>query len=350
MRHNQHSFFYNKGVFNLARLRVGINGFGRIGRVLFRAGFDRFDIVGINDLGDTETSAHLLKYDSTHGVWDKEITYDEKNILVGGQKIAKSSVRNPAEIPWKDWGVDLVLECTGAFKKKEDFLAHTKGGAKKVLVSAPATGVDDTIVFGINHTSYDPNKHTVLSNASCTTNCLAPLAKVLHDSFGIDHGVMTTIHSYTNDQRILDAPHSDLRRARSAAISMIPTTTGAAKAVGLVLPELNGKIDGISVRVPTPNVSLVDFSIVAKKDVSVDAINEALRGAASGTLKGILKVEDKELVSVDFNGTTYSSIVDAQSTMVVGPRMAKVMSWYDNETGFSSRMIDLALYMADKGL
>lgn len=334
----------------MAKIRVGINGFGRIGRVLFRAGFDELDIVGINNTDSIEGAAHLLKYDSSHGVYEKEVSHDEKNLIVAGKKIPVSKTKNPAEIPWKDWGVDLVLECTGAFKKKEDFLLHLKAGAKRVMVSAPADGADLTIVHGINHESYDPAKHQVVSNASCTTNCLAPLAKVLNDSFGIESGTMTTIHSYTNDQRILDAAHSDLRRARSAAVSMIPTTTGAAKAVGLVLPALKGKIDGFSIRVPTPNVSLVDFTFNAQKDVTVASINEALTKASQGALKGILAVESKPLVSVDFNGSPFSSIVDLPTTMVVGNRLAKVFSWYDNETGFSHRMVDLAKYMAQRGL
>lgn len=334
----------------MAKLRVGINGFGRIGRVLFRAGFEKFDIVGINSLDSNEGVAHLLKYDSAHGIFDGDVSFDENSITVKGKRIPVSKTKNPAEIPWKDWGVDLVLECTGAFKKKEDFMLHIKAGAKRVMVSAPADGADLTVVYGINHELYSPEKHHVISNASCTTNCLAPLVKVLHDSFGVETGTMTTIHSYTNDQKILDAPHSDLRRARSAAVSMIPTTTGAAKAVGLVMPELKGKIDGISVRVPTPNVSLVDFTFNAKKDLTIDAINDALKKAASGSLKGVLTVEENELVSVDFNGNPYSSIIDLPSTMVIGNRLAKVLSWYDNETGFSNRMVDLALYMANKGL
>jgi glyceraldehyde 3-phosphate dehydrogenase len=253
-------------------------------------------------------------------------------------------------LPWKALGVDIVLECTGAFKKKEQFMDHIKAGAKRVLVSAPADGADLTIVYGINHKTYDPAAHHVVSNASCTTNCLAPFAKVLNEVFGIESGVMTTIHSYTNDQRILDNAHSDKRRARSAAVSMIPTTTGAAKAVGIVLPDLKGKMDGISIRVPTPNVSLVDLSFNAKTDITVESINEALRAASQGALKGILAVEDKELVSTDFNGNKHSSIIDMESTMVVGKRMGKVFSWYDNETGFSNRMVDMAKYMAEKGL
>lgn len=334
----------------MAKLRVGINGFGRIGRVLFRAGFEKLDIVGINSLDSVDGAAHLLKYDSTHGIFPGEVSHDEKNLIVNGKKIPCSASKNPAEIPWKQWGVDVVLECTGALKNREDYQKHITAGAKKVLISAPADGVDMTAVYGINHEQYDPSKVTFLSNASCTTNCLTPLAKVINETFGIEHGVMTTIHSYTNDQRILDTHHKDLRRSRSAALSMIPTTTGAAKAVGLVLPELKGKIDGLSVRVPTPNVSLVDFTFRPMKDVTVASINEALTKAAQGPMKGVLHVEPKELVSVDFNGNSHSSIVDLKCTMVVNPRMAKIMSWYDNETGFSHRMVDMALYMAQKGL
>lgn len=334
----------------MKKVRVGINGFGRIGRVVFRAGFDQVEIVGINDLSSVSTAAHLLKYDSTHGRYGKSVSHDEKNLIVDGKKIPMSASKNPAEIPWKQWGVDLVLECTGAFKGKEDFMKHIAGGAKKVLVSAPADGVDLTVVYGINHTAYDSGKHQVLSNASCTTNCLAPVAKVLNETFGIEHGMMTTIHSYTNDQQVLDAVHKDLRRARSAALSMIPTSTGAAKAVGLVLPELKGKIDGTSIRVPTPNVSLVDLTFRSKNPVTIDAINDAFKKASEGSLKGVLAVEKDQLVSVDFNGNTYSSIVDMPSTMVMGTHMAKVFSWYDNEMGFSSRMIDMAQFMADKGL
>ncbi len=335
----------------MSKLRVGINGFGRIGRVLFRAGFEKFDIVGINSLDSIEGDAHLLKYDSAHGVFPAEVSTDAHNLVVNGQKIHVSKTRNPAEVPWKDWGVDLVLECTGAFKAKEDFMRHIQAGAKRVLVSGPAEkGADITMVYGINHESYDPSKHHVISNASCTTNCLAPLAKVLNDNFGIEHGTMMTVHSYTNDQKILDAPHSDLRRARAAAVSMIPTTTGAARNVTLVLPELTGKIDGISVRVPTPNVSLVDFTFTSKKDTTVEEVNAALIAASKGALKGILAVEAKELVSVDFNGNPHSSIVDLATTMVVNKRMVKVLAWYDNEVGFSNRMVDVALYMAQKGL
>lgn len=334
----------------MAKVRVGINGFGRIGRVLFRAGFDELEIVGINSLDSIDGVAHLLKYDSSHGRFAADVAHDEKNLIVNGKKIPVSATKNPAEIPWKDWGCDLVLECTGAFKKKEEFMAHVKAGAKRVMVSAPADGADQTFVYGVNHESYDPSKHVVISNASCTTNCLAPLAKVLHENFTILNGTMLTVHSYTNDQRILDAPHKDLRRARSAAVSIIPTTTGAAKAVGLVMPELKGKLDGYSIRVPTPNVSLVDFTFNSEKDMSVDSINKALEAAANGKLKGVLGVEKDELVSIDYNGNILSSIVDMATTMVVGPKMAKVFSWYDNETGFSNRMVDMAKYMANKGL
>lgn len=335
----------------MAKLRIGINGFGRIGRVFFRAAHEQFDIVGINSLDSIEGNAHLLKYDSAHGTFAGDVSHDAESIIVNGKKIAVTKFRNPAEVPWKAWGVDVVVECSGAFKNKEDFMKHIEGGAKRVLVSGPAEkGADITMVYGINHESYDPAKHHVVSNASCTTNCLAPLAKVLNEKFGIEHGTMMTIHSYTNDQKILDAPHSDMRRARAAAVSMIPTTTGAAKNVGLVLPELKGKIDGISVRVPTPNVSLVDFTFTAKADVTKEAVNEALIAASNGALKGVLACEKNELVSVDFNGNKFSSIVDLASTMTVGPRMVKVLSWYDNETGFSNRMVDVLKHMAAKGL
>ncbi len=334
----------------MAKVRVGINGFGRIGRVLFREGFKDLEIVGINNLDSLQGSAHLLKYDSSHGIFDAEVSHNEKDLIVNGKTIKYSSTKNPAEIPWKDWGVDVVLECTGALKDRADYQKHLTAGAKKVFISAPAEGVDLTVVYGINHEAYNPTQHNFISNASCTTNCLAPLAKVLHDAFGIENGVMTTIHSYTNDQRILDASHKDLRRARSAAVSMIPTTTGAAKAVGLVLPQLKGKIDGMSIRVPTPNVSVVDFTFRPERDISVSAINEAFVKAANGSMKGILFAEEKELVSVDFNGNPHSSIIDLKSTMTVGTRMGKVLSWYDNETGFSNRMVDIIKFMAQKGI
>jgi glyceraldehyde 3-phosphate dehydrogenase len=334
------------------KLRIGINGFGRIGRVVMRAGlnYDNIEFVGINSLDSLEGLAHLLKYDSSHGVLKADIHTEGDVLVVNNKKISVSKTKNPAEIPWSHWGVDIVFECTGAFKKKEDFLNHIKAGAKRVMVSAPADESDKTFVYGVNHLEYDPNQHYVVSNASCTTNCLAPIAKVLHKSFGIENGTMITVHSYTNDQRILDSTHKDLRRARSAAVSMIPTTTGAAKAVGLVLPELKGKIDGIAVRVPTPNVSMVDFTFLAKTPLSKESINAALKEASQSELKGVLGFETAELVSVDFNGSNLSSIVDAPSTMVVGDRMGKVISWYDNETGFSYRMLDLALHMMSKGL
>tara|TARA_Y100001935_G_scaffold252564_1_gene256763 strand:+ start:846 stop:1850 length:1005 start_codon:yes stop_codon:yes gene_type:complete len=334
----------------VGKVRVGINGFGRIGRLAFRAGFQDLEIVGINNVADAALSAHLLKYDSTHGIYDQSVEAVEGGMIVGGKKIPMSSTRNPAEIPWKEWGVDVVFECTGAFKKREDFQKHLAAGAKKVLVSAPAPEADLTAVYGINHESYDPSKHNVVSNASCTTNCLAPVAKVLNDSFGIEKGMMTTVHSFTNDQMVLDASHKDYRRARTASTSMIPTTTGAAKSVGLVLPELKGKIDGVSVRVPTPNVSLVDFVFESQKSVTAEAINEALTRASQGELKGVLGVESAPLVSVDYNGNPLSSIVDLPNTMVLGDNLAKVFAWYDNETGFSYRMVDMAKHMAQRGL
>ena len=287
-------------------VRVGINGFGRIGRVLFRAGFEQVEVVGINDLTDAETISHLLKYDSTHGPFKADVKHKDNHISVNGRDIPLSKQKDPTQIPWKDWGCDIVLECTGAFKGKDDFLKHIKGGAKRVMVSAPADGVDMTIVYGINHTKYDPSKHQVVSNASCTTNCLTPLARTLNDTFGIEKGMMTTIHSFTNDQRVLDAPHKDLRRARTATASIIPTTTGAAKAVSLVLPELEGKLDGTSVRVPTQNVSLVDLTFTSRKDMTIDSVNKALIDASNGPLKGVMYCEEAPLVSVDFNGSPYS--------------------------------------------
>lgn len=333
----------------MGKVRVGINGFGRIGRLAFRAGFDEVEIVGINNIADAELSAHLLKYDSTHGIYSKSVEAGEGFVTVDGKKIPMSATRNPEEIPWGDWGVDVVFECTGAFKRREDHYKHLKAGAKKVLVSAPAPEADLTAVYGINHESYDPSKHDVVSNASCTTNCLAPVAKVMNDVFGIERGMVTTIHSFTNDQVVLDASHKDFRRARTASTSMIPTTTGAAKAVGLVMPELKGKIDGVSVRVPTPNVSLVDLVFESKKSLSKEAINQALTEASEGSLKGVLAVESAPLVSVDYIGNPFSSIVDLPSTMAIEDKMGKVFSWYDNEMGFSYRMVDMAKYMASRG-
>lgn len=337
----------------MAKVRIGINGFGRIGRVVLRAAFEKYandvEVVAINDLSHADQSAHLLKYDTTHGIFSKEVTYKENSIFVDGREIKLTAIKDPAQIPWKSYGVDIVFECTGAFKDKEDFMKHITAGAKKVLVSAPATS-DLTVVYGINHAKYDPNKHQVVSNASCTTNCLAPVAKILNDHFGIDRGLMTTVHSFTNDQRVLDAPHKDLRRARTATSSIIPTSTGAAKTVVKILPELEGRIDGTSVRVPTQNVSLVDFTFTSQKPMTVQSINQALSEASQTALKGILAVEAKPLVSVDFNGNTHSSIVDLECTMVLGTNFAKIFSWYDNETGFSYRMLDVAVHMAKTGL
>jgi len=329
----------------MSKLRVGVNGFGRIGRTVFRAGFDELDFVGLNALMSPKTSAHLLKWDSVLGPFDKEVSHTENAIQVGDKSVKLFGDKNPENIPWGDWGVDVVFECTGAFKKREDIEKHLKAGAKKVVVSAPAEGADFTVVYGVNHKGIT-TEQKILSNASCTTNCLAPLAKVLNDSLGIESGLMTTIHSYTNDQRILDSNHKDLRRARAAAESIIPTTTGAAKTVGKILPELEGKIDGFSVRVPTPNVSLVDFTFTSKKSASVKEVNQLLTEASRGEFKGILAVEEAPLVSRDFMGRPESSIVDLASTMVIGTNMIKVVSWYDNEFGFSKRMVDLAKFWA----
>lgn len=329
----------------MAKLRVGINGFGRIGRILLRAGFDDVEIVGINNSsGSPSDHAHFLKFDSTHGVYGKSVEADDKSITIDGKKIPFSHTKKPEDIPWGDWGADLVFECTGVFKDAEANQAHLKAGAKKVMISAPAKA-DATFVYGINHKDYNPDKHVVISNASCTTNCLAPVVKVLNDSFGIEKALMTTIHAFTNDQRVLDGSHKDLRRARTASASMIPTTTGAAKAVGLVLPELAGKIHGMSVRVPTPNVSLVDLNAVLKKEVTTEQVNEAFLKASKGELEGVLACEPRPLVSIDYNGHPASSIVDLELTTTMDKNFVKVLSWYDNEYGFSRRMIDLALYM-----
>lgn len=325
-------------------IKIGINGFGRIGRVAFRAALNRTDmeIVAINDLSDTSTIAHLLKYDSVHGRFDANVTVKDDNLVVNGRAIKITSIKDPAQIPWKDAGVDIVLECTGIFRDREGAGSHLKAGAKKVLISAPAVDPDITIVMGVNHDAYDPEKHDIISNASCTTNCLAPVAKVLLENFGIISGMMTTIHAYTGDQRLLDFPHKDLRRARAAGLSMIPTTTGAAKAVALVLPELKGKLNGLSVRVPTPNVSLVDLVVVVEKEnVTREEVNAALEKASKEELAGILDYSDLPLVSIDYNGSPFSSTVDAMSTDVV-KNMVKVYSWYDNEAGYSYRLIDLA--------
>jgi glyceraldehyde 3-phosphate dehydrogenase len=329
--------------------RIAINGFGRIGRCVLRAlwkrGESNLEVVAINDLTDAETLAHLLKYDSVHGRFGVDVKHGEGSITVDGKVIKVTAERDPAKLPWKDLGVELVIESSGIFTDGKKAKAHIDAGAKRVLISAPGKNVDGTFAMGVNHESYDPAKHFIISNASCTTNCLAPVAKVLHESFGIEHGLMTTIHSVTNDQRILDLPHEDLRRARAGFESMIPTTTGAAKAVGLVLPELNGKLNGFAVRVPTKNVSMVDLVAVLKKDVTVDEVNKALEDAANGPLKGFLAVSREPLVSIDFNGDAHSSTVDASLTDVMQKRMVKVISWYDNEWGYSNRVVDLANHM-----
>lgn len=323
--------------------KIGINGFGRIGRCILRslAGHKDIQVCLINDLTDPKTLAHLFKYDSVHGTNSQKIEATENGMIVDGQTIHISAVRNPAEIPWKDYGVDIVLECTGLFTDGEKAASHIKAGAKKVIISAPATKIDKTIVLGVNDKEYDSTKHHIISNGSCTTNCLAPVAKVIHETFGITKGLMTTIHSYTNDQNILDLPHKDLRRARAAALSMIPTSTGAAKAISEVIPSLAGKLHGFAVRVPTPNVSLVDVTFELDKKTTAEEINAALKNAANGSLKGILGYCEEPLVSHDFNGNPLSSIVDAQYTTVIGENMVKVLSWYDNEWGFSNRMVEL---------
>ncbi len=328
-------------------LKAAINGFGRIGRMVFRAGLNNKDIefVAINDLTDPPTLAHLLKYDSVHGILDAEISSTDHSIIVNGKEIEIHTQKSPNNLPWGKIGVETVFECTGLFRERKMAAGHLDAGAKKVIISAPAKDPDITIVMGVNHKQYDKNNHHVISNASCTTNCLAPVCKVLLDNFGIEKGLMTTTHAYTGDQRLLDFPHKDLRRARSAALSMIPTTTGAAKAVSLVLPELEGKLNGMAIRVPTPNVSVVDLVVQLSKPASREDINTALKQAAETDLKGILAFCEQPLVSIDFNGSPLSSTVDALSTMVVG-NMAKVLSWYDNEFGYSNRMVDLALYMA----
>jgi glyceraldehyde 3-phosphate dehydrogenase len=324
-------------------MRVAINGFGRIGRMVFRAALKEksIEIVAINDLTDPKTLAHLLKYDSVHGIFGAKVEAKDDAIVVNGKAIKIYKEKDPAALPWKKEKVDVVLESTGLFTDRAKAELHIKAGAKKVVISAPATNEDITIVMGVNSNLYDPKKHNIISNASCTTNCLAPVAKVLHDTFGIEKGLVTTVHSYTNDQNILDLPHKDLRRARAAAMSMIPTKTGAAKAIALVMPDLKGKMDGMAIRVPTPNVSVVDLVVTLKKKTDADKVNAALKKAAKGALKGVLGFEEEELVSIDYNGNPLSSIVDAGSTKVIGDNMVKVLSWYDNECGFSQRVVDL---------
>ena len=324
-------------------IKVGINGFGRIGRNIFRAamGDKDLDIVAVNDITDTKTLAHLLKYDSILGNLDSKVTAGEESVTVDGKNIKVFKERDPGKIDWPGLGIELVVESTGLFTNAEDAKKHLRGSVKKVIISAPAKNEDVTICVGVNDKIYDSAKHHIISNASCTTNCLSPVAKVLHESFGIERGLMTPIHSYTNDQRLLDLPHSDLRRARSAALSMIPTSTGAAKAIGLVLPELKGKLDGIAIRVPTPNVSLVDLTVETSKPVSEKAVNEAMQNAANGPLKGILEYSQEELVSADFLQNPHSAIFDAPLTKTLGEKMVKIFAWYDNEWGFSCRMVDL---------
>lgn len=334
-------------------IRIGINGFGRIGRMTLRAIRKHypndFDVVAINDLTDAYSNAHLFKYDTTYGTYPGEVKAEENAIIIDGDRIRVFAEKDPAAIPWGDVGADIVIESTGVFTDAQKASAHLKGGAKKVIITAPATNEDITIVLGVNHEAYDPSKHHVISNASCTTNCLAPVVKVLHETFGVEYGVMTTAHAYTNDQRIQDQVHKDLRRARAAAANIIPTSTGAAKAIHLVLPELKGRLHGIALRVPTLTVSIVDLTVTLSREATESAINDAFRAAAEGALKGILGVCDEPLVSSDFRGDERSAIVDLPSTMVMGGRLAKVMAWYDNEWGYSCRVADLAKYIASKG-
>ncbi|HEX5030917.1 MAG TPA: type I glyceraldehyde-3-phosphate dehydrogenase [Candidatus Eisenbacteria bacterium] len=329
-------------------MRVAINGFGRIGRLVLRAALKRqveIDFVAVNDITDAKTLAHLLHYDSVHGRWPQRFSAEGSTIVVGGKSIRALSEANPAALPWKDLGIDVVLECTGKFTDRDKAACHLASGARRVLVSAPAKGADATFVMGVNDSTYDPSKHTVVSIASCTTNCLAPVASVLDNTFGIDRGFMTTVHAYTSDQRLQDAPHKDLRRARSAALSMIPTSTGAAKAIGLVLPSLQGRLDGISVRVPVASGSLIDLTVNVAKPASIQSVNDAMREAATGSLMGILQYNEDPIVSADVIGNPHSSIFDAPLTMVSGDRVVKVFSWYDNEWGFSNRMVDALLLL-----
>lgn len=334
-------------------IRVGINGFGRIGRQSMKAMLERYsreiEVVAINDLTDTHTNAHLLKYDSTYGRFPGEVEAAENALIVNGHSIKVLAQRDPAQIPWGDLGIDIVIESTGFFTDADKAAAHLKGGAKKVIISAPAKGEDVTIVMGVNENVYDPQKHSIISNASCTTNCLAPTVKVINDAFGIERGLMNTIHSYTNDQRILDQVHKDLRRARAAGANIIPTTTGAARALALVIPEMKGRFDGMSLRVPTITVSVVDFVATLRKDVTRDEINAAFKEAAAGSLNGILDYTEEPLVSSDFRGDSHSSIVDGLSTMVAGGNMVKIIAWYDNEWGYSCRVADLTHYIGEKG-
>jgi glyceraldehyde 3-phosphate dehydrogenase len=331
-------------------IKVGINGFGRIGRMFLRAALTKKDIevVAVNDITDAPTLAHLLKYDSIHGTLRHEVKAEGGSIYLDGKPLQVLAERDPGKLPWAKLGVQVVVESTGLFTARDKAAMHLTAGAKKVVISAPADGADVTLCRGVNQDAYDPKKHDVISNASCTTNCLAPVAKVLHESFGISHGLMTTVHSYTSDQMLQDGPHRDLRRARAAAVSMVPTSTGAAKAIGLVLPALNGKLDGMAMRVPTPNVSIVDLTATVEKDAEVKSVNAAMKAAAEGALKGILEYSEAPLVSVDLNGNPHSSIFDAPLTKVVGKRLVKIFSWYDNEWGYSNRLADIAAFVADK--
>jgi len=331
-------------------IKVGINGFGRIGRMFYRAALGKSDleIVGVNDITDAATLAHLLKYDSVHRTLPQQIKAEGNSIVIDGKALRVMAERDPGKLPWKDLGVQVVVESTGLFTARDKAAAHLNAGAKKVVISAPAEGADVTLCMGVNGDTYDASKHHVISNASCTTNCLAPVAKVLHENFGIERGLMTTVHAYTSDQNLHDGPHRDLRRARASALSMVPTSTGAAKAIGLVLPALKGKLDGIAVRVPTPNVSVVDLTVTLSRDADDKLINEAMKKAAEGPLKGILQYCDVPLVSVDFNGNPHSSIFDAPLTKVLDKRFAKVFSWYDNEWGYSNRLADVTAFVASK--
>ena len=333
-------------------IRVAINGFGRIGRNALRcakqSGQSDIDFVAVNDLTDAATLAHLLRYDSVHRRYPGTVEISDSGLLVDGDEIQVLSERDPASLPWGDLGIDIVIESTGMFRDRDSAAKHLEAGAKKVIISAPAKNEDITIVLGVNQDAYDPDAHDVISNASCTTNCLSPVVKVLSDEFGFRHGLMTTIHSYTNDQRILDLPHKDLRRARAAAMSMIPTTTGAAKATGLVLPQVAGRIDGLAIRVPTPDVSMVDLVAELEQDVTEDQVNAAFRAASDGPMSGILDVSDEPLVSVDYTGDPHSSIVDALSTVVIDGRMVKVFAWYDNEWGYSARVVDLVGFVGER--
>lgn len=331
-------------------IRVGINGFGRIGRNVLRAGLGRegIEFVAVNDLTDAKTLAHLLKYDSVHGKFSAQVEAKGDAIWVDGKEVKVFAQKDPSTLPWKDLEVDAVLESTGKFTDRAGASKHLEAGAKKVVISAPAKNPDASLVLGVNEGDYDPSKHHILSMGSCTTNCLAPIAKILVDEFGVEYGLMTTIHAYTNDQVILDFPHRDLRRARAAGMSMIPTTTGAAVALSLVIPALKGKMDGMAIRVPTPNVSVVDLVVELQKSTSAQELNQVLKSYAEGKLKGILSFSEEELVSIDFNGNSHSSIVDGPSTKVIGGKLAKIISWYDNEWGFSNRMVDLLLYLFSK--